>query len=145
MNMMFTKAVCCCFVLLLLKTGIACAQSGKGRPNILWITCEDMGPHLGSYGNTTVQTPHLDQLARDGIRFTNAFATAGVCAPSRSAIITGMYQQSIGAQHMRTHKYPGNPTAYPPEYVGYDAVIPSYVKCFPEYLRADGYYCTNNV
>ena len=115
------------------------------RPNILWITCEDMSPHLGVYGDEQVKTPNLDKLASEGIRYTNAFATAGVCAPSRSAIITGMYQQSIGTQHMRTHLYPGNKDAYPPGYVGYAAVIPPEVKCFPEYLRASGYYCTNNV
>ena len=115
------------------------------RPNILWITCEDMSLHLGVYGAKQVKTPNLDRLASEGIRYTNAFATAGVCAPSRSAIITGMYQQSIGTQHMRTHLYPGNNDAYPPGYVGYAAVIPQEVKCFPEYLRASGYYCTNNV
>ena len=120
-------------------------RSAQKRPNILWITCEDMSLHLGSYGSTQVKTPNLDKLASEGIRYTNAFATAGVCAPSRSAIITGMYQQSIGTQHMRTHMYPGNKDAYPPGYVGYAAVIPQEVKCFPEYLRASGYYCTNNV
>lgn len=115
------------------------------RPNILWITCEDMGLHLGAYGDNQVKTPNLDKLAEEGIRYANAFATAGVCAPSRSAIITGMYQQSIGTQHMRTHLYPGNKGSYPPEYVGYSAVVPPDVKCFPEYLRGAGYYCTNNV
>ena len=120
-------------------------QDKPRRPNILWITCEDMSLHLGSYGSTQVKTPNLDLLASQGIRYTNAFATAGVCAPSRSAIITGMYQQSIGTQHMRTHLYPGNKNAYPPGYVGYAAVVPPDVKCFPEYLRAAGYYCTNNV
>ena len=120
-------------------------QAEKPRPNILWITCEDMSMHLGSYGNKLVKTPNLDKLAAEGIRYTRTFATAGVCAPSRSAIITGMHQQSIGTQHMRTHKYPGNPNAYPPDYIGYAAVIPEKVKCFPEYLRVGGYYCTNNV
>jgi arylsulfatase A-like enzyme len=115
------------------------------RPNILWITCEDMSPHLGAYGDKQVKTPNLDKLAAEGIRYTNAFATAGVCAPSRSAIITGMYQQSIGTQHMRTQLYPGNSDAYPPGYVGYSAVVPPDVKCFTEYLRGAGYYCTNNV
>lgn len=122
------------------------AQKGnQKRPNILWITCEDMSPHLGSYGDSQVRTPNLDKLASAGIRYSQAFATAGVCAPSRSAIITGMYQQSVGTHHMRTHLYPGNKDAYPPNYVGYSAVVPANVKCFPEYLRAAGYYCTNNV
>lgn len=115
------------------------------HPNILWITCEDMSYQLGSFGNKLVKTPHLDQLAAEGTRYTNAFATAGVCAPSRSAIITGMYQQSIGTQHMRTLAASVAATdAYPPGFKGYSAVLPDYVKCFPEYLRAAGYYCTNN-
>jgi N-sulfoglucosamine sulfohydrolase len=120
-------------------------ENKPARPNILWITCEDMSLHLGSYGSKIVKTPNLDVLASEGIRYTNAFATAGVCAPSRSAIITGMHQQSIGTQHMRTHLYPGNKDSYPPGYVGYSAVIPPEAKCFPEYLRANGYYCSNNV
>ncbi len=120
-------------------------QTKKPRPNILWITCEDMSSHLGSYGNTLVKTPNLDELAAQGTRYKYVFATAGVCAPSRSAIITGMYQQSIGTQHMRTPLFPGSKDAYPPGYVGYSAVVPANVKCFPEYLRAAGYYCTNNV
>jgi N-sulfoglucosamine sulfohydrolase len=139
-----------CWILIASSFGFFGAGNGqvlskKSQPNILWITCEDMSPHLGSYGDLQVKTPNLDKLALDGIRYTKAFATAGVCAPSRSAIITGMYQQSIGTQHMRTGKLSANKDAYPPNYIGYSAVVPSNVKCFPEYLRANGYYCTNNV
>ncbi len=117
----------------------------KKQPNILWITCEDMSFHLGCYGSKLVKTPAIDRLAATGTRYTNVFTTAGVCAPSRSAIITGMYQQSIGTQHMRTVTFSAVASdAYPPGHKGYSAVIPEYVKCFPEYLRAAGYYCTNN-
>ncbi len=98
------------------------------RPNILWITCEDSSPDLGCYGDPEARTPNLDRLARQGARFTNAFSVAGVCAPSRSAIITGMYPSSIGTHHMRSKGVP-----------------PPFVRCFTEYLRAAGYYCTNNV
>ncbi len=98
------------------------------RPNILWITCEDISPDLGCYGDTYARTPNLDELARQGVRFTRAFSVSGVCAPSRSALITGMYPTTIGTHHMRCK-----------------AVPPPYVKCFTEYLRAAGYYCTNNV
>lgn len=115
------------------------------QPNILWITCEDMSFHLGAYGSKVVKTPNLDRLAAEGVRYTNAFTTAGVCAPSRSAIITGMYQQSIGTQNMRTLAASAAALdAYPPGFKGYSAVLPEQVKCFPEYLRAAGYYCTNN-
>ena len=84
------------------------------------------------------RTPALDRLAKESVRYTRAFTTAPVCAPSRAAIITGMYQTAIGAQHMRTTE------DRVPELPGpYLAVPPFYVKAFPEYLRAAGYYTTN--
>jgi N-sulfoglucosamine sulfohydrolase len=108
------------------------------RPNIVWISNEDMSPHLGVYGDRFARTPVLDRLARESVRYTHAFTTAPVCAPSRAAIITGMYQTAIGAQHMRTTE------DRVPELPGpYLAVPPFYVKAFPEYLRAAGYYTTN--
>ena len=108
------------------------------RPNIVWISNEDMSPHLGVYGDPTARTPRLDRLAAQSVRFTRAFSTAPVCAPSRAAIITGMYQTAIGAQHMRTTE------DRVPELPGpYLAVPPFYVKAFPEYLRAAGYYTSN--
>lgn len=114
------------------------AQTADSRPNFLWITVEDLSPRLGAYGDPVARTPHLDRLAAQGTRYTNVFATAGVCAPSRSAIITGMYQTSIGTHQMRTtHPAPGLPTPYL-------AVPPPEVKTFTEYLRASGYYCSNN-
>lgn len=116
------------------------------QPNILWITCEDMSPHLGCYGEKVAKTPVLDKLAKEGVRYTNAFSTAGVCAPSRSALITGCYQTAIGTQNMRTLA-PGavlSKEDYPPGYHSYSAVVPDGVKCFPEYLRKAGYYTTNN-
>jgi arylsulfatase A-like enzyme len=108
------------------------------RPNIVWISNEDMSPHLGAYGDPIARTPVLDRLARESVRYTHAFTTAPVCAPSRAAIITGMYQTAIGAQHMRTTE------DRVPELPGpYLAVPPFYVKAFPEYLRASGYYTSN--
>jgi N-sulfoglucosamine sulfohydrolase len=130
------------YVLLILVLSIVRAEAQYKhpvRPNILWITCEDISPFIGAYGDKEVKTPNIDQLAREGVRYTHVYTTAGVCAPSRSAIITGMYQTSIGTQHMRTI---GDPKYQPVP--SYSAVIPYYVKCFPEYLRKAGYYCTNN-
>ncbi len=106
------------------------AESGKppkDRPNILWITCEDINPRLGCYDDTYAITPNLDELAARGVRYTKAFAIAPVCAPSRSCLITGVYATSLGSQHLRSSVH------LPPE-----------IKCFPEYLRAAGYYCSNN-
>ena len=97
------------------------------KPNILWISAEDLSPDLGCYGDGYARTPNLDKLAAESARFTRAFAVTPVCAPSRSAIITAMYPTSIGTLHMRSK-----------------AVPPPFVKCFTEYLRAAGYYCTNN-
>lgn len=114
------------------------SQPSPPRPNIVWISNEDMSPHLGAYGDALARTPVLDRLAKESIRFTRAFTTAPVCAPSRAAIITGMYQNAIGAQHMRTTE------DRVPELPGpYLAVPPFYVKAFPEYLRAAGYYTSN--
>jgi arylsulfatase A-like enzyme len=116
------------------------SSARPSRPNILWISNEDMSPRLGAYGDPLARTPVLDRLATQSIRYTNAFTTAPVCAPSRAAIITGMYQNAIGAQHMRTTE------DRVPELPGpYLAVPPFYVKAFPEYLRAAGYYTTNRV
>ena len=112
--------------------------AAPARPNIVWISNEDMSPHLGAYGDPLARTPVLDRFAKEAVRFTNAFTTAPVCAPSRAAIITGMYQTTIGAQHMRTTE------DRVPELPGpYLAVPPFYVKAFPEYLRAAGYYTSN--
>lgn len=122
------------------------AQGKKGRPNILWITCEDMSLHLSSFGETHISTPNLDALAGDGIKFTNVYTVAGVCAPSRNGIITGMYPQSIGGDNMRNFQ-PGGTTMEMATYgvpVSYSIVPPSYVKCFPEFLRKENYYCTNS-
>src|SRR5262245_22361579 len=103
------------------------ATQTASRPNILWISTEDLSPDLGCYGDSYAITPNVDRLAAQGMRYANAFATAPVCAPSRSAIITGMYPTTIGSMHMRSK-----------------AVPPAGIKAFTEYLRAAGYYCTNN-
>ncbi|MFP4113916.1 MAG: sulfatase [Spirochaetota bacterium] len=116
-------------------------MSSARRPNFLWISFEDTNPFYGCYGDPTAKTPSLDRLATEGCVFTNCYSTAGVCAPARSAIITGMYPISIGTHHMRTtHTDPAAPDLPTP----YSAVVPHYVRCFTEYLRAAGYYCTNN-
>lgn len=98
------------------------------RPNILWITCEDICPNLGCYGDQYARTPVLDGLAAQGVRYTNAYGITGVCSPNRSCLITGVYPSSLGSHGMRSTTW-----------------LPDSIKCFPEYLQAAGYYCTNNV
>ncbi len=103
------------------------AAQDRPRPNILWISCEDISPHLGCYGYGNARTPTLDRLAEEGTRYTHAFTVHGVCAPSRSGIITGMYPSTIGSTYMRCR-----------------VQLPDHISCFPEYLRQAGYYCSNN-
>lgn len=106
----------------------ASQSSESDRPNILWITCEDISPHLGCYTAPDAFTPHLDQLALEGVRYMRAYANASVCTPARSSIITGVYASTLGTQHLR-------------------GIVPlsSSMRCFTKYLRDAGYYCSNSV
>ena len=115
-------------------------------PNIVWIVCEDLSPqHLESYGGTGGKTPFLNALAAESVQYNQVFATAGVCAPSRAALITGAYQTSIGAMHMRTLATSAvTLDAYPPGFKGYSTLLPAGMKTYPELLRSAGYYTSNN-
>lgn len=125
---------------------MAYSQPGKtARLNILWITTEDMSPgHLGCYGGKVAKTPNIDQLAREGVRYTRAYSTAGVCSPSRNAIISGMYPTSIGGHNMRNYQEGTFAAAFQKGApASYSIVPPEEMRCYPEFLRAAGYYCTN--
>lgn len=110
------------------------------RPNILWLVAEDLSAIIPPFGDNTVQTPNLSRLAAEGIRYTHVFSPSGVCAPSRAALATGMYQNRIGAQHMRT----GTRAPMPRGLTGYEAVPPPEVRMHSEYFRRAGYYTSNN-
>jgi arylsulfatase A-like enzyme len=97
------------------------------RPNVLWITSEDNGPHVGCYGDEFADTPNIDSIAAKGIIYLNAWSTAPVCAPARTTIISGLYPPSTGSEHMRSMTR-----------------LPDFMKMYPQYLREAGYYCTNN-
>lgn len=101
------------------------------RPNVLWIIAEDMSPHLSIYGVPEVRTPHLDALARKGMRFDRAFVTGSVCSTSRSAFNTGMYQTTLGAHHQRSHR-PDEP-GYRPH------PLPTGVRILADWMRDRGY------
>ena len=135
-----TKGLLTLFVFFLVCHYASGQPPKQKQPNILWLTCEDMSANLPAYGDSTILTPNLSRLASQGVKYTHMFSTSGVCAPSRSAIISGMYPSGIGTNHMRTAT--GNLNR--PDIPNYEAVTPPFVKCFPEYLRAGGYYCTNN-
>ena len=96
------------------------------RPNILWLSTEDIGPQLGCYGYD-VQTPKIDAFAKRSLLYKNAWSNYPVCAPARTTIITGMYATSLGAGNMRC-----------------GAIKPASVKLLPELMRDSGYYCTNS-
>lgn len=98
------------------------------RPNILWITAEDLSPTLGCYGDAKARTPHLDAFAQTAVRYSRAFAVAPVCAPSRATLITGVYANSLGNPHLRC-----------------EMVLPENFKGYPVYLRSAGYFTSNNV
>jgi arylsulfatase A-like enzyme len=103
------------------------SADSTARPNILWITSEDNSPYLGCYGDPLAQTPHLDRLAAQGVRYRNAFANAPVCSTARTTLITGMYACSLGAHHHRSR-----------------VAIPAAFPLYPVPLRQAGYYCANN-
>jgi arylsulfatase A-like enzyme len=90
-----------------------------------------MSPHWSCYGNGGIQTPNIDLLADEGALFQNAFVTGPVCSPSRSAMITGMYQTTIGAHHHRS-SWPGSKIH-----------LPEHIKLLPEYFKQHGYYTVN--
>src|SRR5688572_28925088 len=80
----------------------AAGEKAKRLPNILWITCEDMGPHIGPYGDKYAVTPNLDKFGKRSLRYRVAWSNAPVCAPARTTLISGMYPTSTGSEHMRS-------------------------------------------
>ena len=112
---------CCCD--LLLATPVVEDQ----RPNILWLTIEDVGPELGCYGDRHANTPALDAFAKSSLRYKTAWSNYPVCAPARTTIISGRYASSMAAGNMRS-----------------EVPMPSNTVMFPALLRKAGYYCTNH-
>ena len=104
------------------------ANAQEDRPNILWISCEDMSPWLGAYGDSFASTPNIDQLASESIRYNNAWSTMPICAPARSTLITGVYATAMGSMNLRS-----------------EVPRSEQVKPLPLLLREQGYHCTNNV
>lgn len=123
--------------LVILTEGCSTAPT---RPNILWIYVDDANANMGVYGETQVATPSIDRLAAEGAMFTHAFMTAAVCSPVRSALITGMYQTSIGAHHHRSSRARANRVDIPNHYAIF---LPQHVRTLPEMFRAAGYFVTN--
>ena len=119
----FTKLFSIAFLLCVL----AMPARAENLPNILWLVAEDISPHLGCYGDTYSVSPNIDRLASQGLRYTNCWSNAPVCAPARTALLMGMFPPSLGAHHMRS-----------------EVPIPDSLKPYPFLLREKGYFTTNN-
>ena len=104
------------------------AAFGEKRPNILWFVVDDMSANFSCYGENAIETPNVDKLAEDGLLFTRAYATSPVCSTFRTALITGMYQNSIGAHHHRSGR-------------GKNKIkLPDGVRPIPEIFQEAGYF-----
>lgn len=115
------------FVCFLLACGAPVFAAEENRPNILWITSEDHGPHMGCYGDAFAATPNVDALAKRGMRYQVCWSNNPVCAAARTTLIAGIYSPSSGGQHMRSM-----------------TSLPESFQMYPQFLRASGYYCTNH-
>ena len=109
--------------------------------NIVWIVIEDASPHIGCYGEKLIKTPNIDQMSLEGIRCSSAFVTAPVCSSSRSAMISGMYQSTLGVHNHRSQNSSGKGGGNVAYYDSYR--VPKSVKLIPELFRDAGYYVTN--
>jgi arylsulfatase A-like enzyme len=125
------------FCLLAVTLFFACPASAivhaapAQKPNVIWVVVEDMSAHFGCYGETTIETPNVDKLAAEGAKFTQAFVTAPVCSTCRSAMVTGMYQTSIGAHHHRSGR-------------GTEKIhLPEHVQLIPKLFQEAGYFTAN--
>ena len=114
--------------LLLAIFALASIGQSESRPNILWIVFEDISRDLRCYGDKYSISPNIDALAKEGILYTRAWSNAGMCAPARATLITGMYPPSTGAQNMRS-----------------EVTLPPHIQGYPDYLREAGYFCSNHV
>ncbi len=119
-------------ILALLLSGASLATAAPNRPNVLWILGDDLGTELGCYGNPDARTPQLDQLAKQGVRYTRFYTTAPVCSASRSAFITGMYAQTLHAQDHRTQQQNKKP-------------LPDGVRLITHWFKDAGYATANLV
>ena len=117
-------------LLLVALTATAAAATPAKRPNILWILGDDLGVELGCYGTPAAKTPNIDRLAADGARYTRFYTTAPVCSAARSAWMTGVYAQTIGAHHHRTAAPDKKP-------------LPEGVRLLTHWFRDAGYYTAN--
>ena len=114
--------------LILLLVAMVSTSTAEERPNILWFVVDDMSANFSCYGEKAIETPNVDKLAEQGILFAKAYATSPVCSTFRSSLITGMYQNSIGAHHHRSGRGKNN------------IQLPDGVRPIPEIFQEAGYF-----
>jgi choline-sulfatase len=110
---------------LVLATAVGQAAFAQTRWNVLFIAVDDLRPEMGCYGNPTVQTPHLDRLARQGVIFRRAYCQQAVCSPSRSSLLTGKRPDATRVWDLQTH---------------FRKALPDIVT-LPQYFKQHGYHC----
>lgn len=139
-NLQFTKKTLLLSGFALLSAQVF-AGTSQGKPNVLWILAEDASCHISCYGEKAIQTPNIDGLASEGVRFENAFTTAAVSSPVRSAMVTGMYQTTSCSHNHRSQniigKGNGNTDYYESYYLSEEILLASNL------FEKAGYYTTN--
>lgn len=137
--MNFGKTIALLVLMSMSFTGHASTKDGK--PNILWIFIEDASPHISCYGQEAIKTPTIDALAESGILFENAYVTCPVCSPSRSALVTGMYQTTVGAHNHRSQRNSGKGRGNTEYYDSYD--LPQEIPIASKLFEEAGYFSCN--
>jgi len=123
---------------------VGCNPSDRGekdKPNVLWIVIEDASCHISCYGETAIETPNIDALAGDGVRFEHAFTTAAVCSPVRSALVLGMYQTTACAHNHRSQVKEGKGGGNVDYYESFS--LPTELPLASKLFENAGYYTTN--
>ncbi|MDV7185887.1 sulfatase [Lutibacter sp. TH_r2] len=128
MKPVFNNILKTILTIFLIVVSVSCTSKEEVKPNILWINCDDLGRELACYGNKDVKTPNMDKLAKDGVRFTNAYSNAAVCSASRSSQILGMYPSAANVLNHRTIEKKELPEGTP---------------TVMDIFRKNGYFCTN--
>ncbi len=128
------------FTLFALVALAAFPLSAQDKPNVLWIYLEDVSGWFSCYGDKVIETPNIDALAEDGVRFDRFYTSAGVCSAMRSGTIVGMMQTTIGAHNHRSCR-----ATFRGKSMGeYDKnVLPEGVKPVPQIFKEAGYYTFN--
>ncbi len=129
-------------VFAVLLTVLVSDLSAAKPKNVLWIYLEDVSGWFSCYGDKVVETPHMDQLAREGTRFDRFYTPAGVCSATRSATIVGVMQTTFGLHNHRSGRPDFRGKSMGPNYD--EITLPEGVSTLPEIFRKAGYFTFND-